>query len=78
MEVSIYPNPNSGFFAIAIPADAGLYDIIVTDIAGRTLKSMNGLRSQSLQMNSLNPGIYIIKIWFRETGETVSERIVVK
>jgi hypothetical protein len=29
-------------------------------------------------MNSLNPGIYIIKIWFRETGETVSERIVVK
>jgi Secretion system C-terminal sorting domain len=78
MEVSIYPNPNSGFFAIAIPSDAGLYDLIVTDIAGRTLKSMNGLRSQSLQMNSLNPGIYIIKIWFRETGEIVSERIVVK
>lgn len=78
IDVSVYPNPCNGFFAIAVPADAGLYDVMLTDVTGRVLKSMNGLRSQSLQMNNLNPGIYILMIWFRETGETITERIVVK
>lgn len=78
MDVFVYPNPCNGYFAIAVPADAGLYDVILTDIAGRTLKSMNGLSSQLLQMNNLNHGVYIMKIWFRATGETVTERIVVK
>lgn len=78
IDVSVYPNPCNGFFAIAVPADAGLYDVLLTDVAGRVLRSMSSLRSQSLQMNSLNQGIYIIKIWFRETGEAITERIVVK
>lgn len=78
INVSVYPNPCNGFIAIAIPADAGLYDAVLTDVAGRVLRSMKGLHSQSLEMSSLNPGIYIMKIWFRETGETITERIVVK
>ncbi len=78
IDVSVYPNPCNGFFEIAVPSDAGLYDVVFTDIAGRVLRSMSSLRSQSLQMNSLNPGIYIMKIWFRETGETITERIIVK
>ncbi len=78
IDISVYPNPCNGFFAIAVPSDAGLYDVILTDVAGRTLKSMSGLRNQILQINILNHGIYIMKVWFRETGETITERIIVK
>lgn len=78
IEVLVYPNPCNGFFVIAVPVDAGLYDVILTDAAGRILKSMNGLQNQSLQINNLNPGMYMMKILFHKTGETILERIVVQ
>ena len=77
-DLSVYPNPNRGFFTIAVPADAGVYDVLLIDVAGRILRSMNGLRNQSLKMNALSPGIYIVKISFRETGEAITERIIVQ
>ena len=77
-EVFVYPNPSSGFFAIAVPADAGMYDIVLTDIMGRTIKSMRGLYSQTLQMANLNSGIYVMKLYFHETGESITKRVVIK
>lgn len=78
IDLSVYPNPSNGFFTIAVPANGGVYDVLLTDVAGRFLRSINGLRSQSLKMNGLSPGIYIVKIWFRETREAITERVIVQ
>lgn len=78
MLVAVYPNPTKGLFTIAVPADAGLYDVILSDYAGRVIRTERSLRSQSIQMNKLLPGVYLLKIWFRETGETITERVIVQ
>ena len=78
MYVTIHPNPSNGTFKIALPSNAGSYDMMLTDYCGKMLKQMSGLRNQTLQMNNLQPGVYVLKILFRETGETLTERVVVQ
>lgn len=78
MNVSIYPNPSNGRFSIAVPADAGLYDVMLTDVTGRVLLLKNSQRNQSIQIQRFYPGCYLLKIWFRETGETITEKVVVQ
>jgi len=78
MYVTIHPNPNNGIFKVAVPVDAGVYDVIVTDYCGKMLKTMYSLRNQNLQINNLLPGVYILKIIFRESGESITERIIVQ
>jgi hypothetical protein len=78
MLLTVYPNPTNGLFTIAVPADAGLYDVILTDYSGRVLRIERSLRNQSIQMNQLLPGVYLLKVWFRESGETVTERVSVQ
>jgi hypothetical protein len=76
--VAVYPNPTKGMFTIAVPADAGLYDVMISDYSGRVIKADRSLRNQSLQINKLLPGVYLLKIWFIETGETITERVIVQ
>lgn len=78
MQLSVYPNPTKGLFTVAVPADAGLYDVILSDYSGRVLRIERSLRNQSIQMNQLLPGVYLLKVWFRESGETVTERVIVQ
>ncbi len=44
-DIMIYPNPAVAAFSIAVPADAGSYDISISDISGRIIKTMNAVRS---------------------------------
>ena len=78
MLVAVYPNPTKGMFTIAVPADAGLYDVMLSDYSGRVMRAERSLRNQSFQVNKLLPGVYMLKIWFRETGETITERVIVQ
>ncbi|MFY7840719.1 MAG: T9SS type A sorting domain-containing protein [Lacibacter sp.] len=78
LHVTIHPNPSNGTFKVALPLNVGSYDVILTDYCGKVLRQMSGIRSQAVQMNNLMPGIYVLKIWFRETGEALTERIVVQ
>ncbi|TWI79113.1 putative secreted protein (Por secretion system target) [Lacibacter cauensis] len=77
-DVMIYPNPAVAAFSIAVPADAGSYDISISDISGRIIKTMNTVRSQSVYFNQFVPGIYIVKVQFKEAGVSVTKRIVVQ
>lgn len=77
-DIMIYPNPAVAAFSIAVPADAGSYDISISDISGRIIKTMNAVRSQSVYFNQFIPGTYIVKIQFREAGVSVTKRIVVQ
>lgn len=76
--VTVHPNPNAGAFNVAVPSDAGIYDLILTDYCGKVLKTMNGVRNQSVQINNLSPGIYLLKMNFREKGGSLTEKVIVQ
>lgn len=77
-DILVYPNPAVASFSIAVPADAGSYDLSISDISGRVIKTMNAVRNQSIYFNQFVPGTYIVKVQFRETGVSVTKRIVVQ
>lgn len=76
--VSVYPNPSRGATNVAIPAGSGIMDISLNDFAGKSVQTWNGINISNLQLSNLKPGIYMLRISFRETGEQLTERIVVQ
>lgn len=78
MYAMVRPNPSNGTFKVDIPSDAGIYDLMITDLTGRVIKNMYGLNNQTIQFNNLFPGVYVMKINFRESGESVTERVIVQ
>lgn len=78
MSILIYPNPGNGTFNIVVPSEVGVYDVTVTDYCGKMLRTFMAVQNKSFQMNNLLPGVYMLKVKFRETGETVTERIVIQ
>ena len=77
-DLFIYPNPAVSSFSIAVPTDAGSYDLIISDMSGRIIKSMYAVRNQTVSFNRFVSGIYFIKVQFRETGVSITKRIVVQ
>lgn len=76
--VLVYPNPNRGSFRVTVPVNSGIYDMIFCDNSGRVVKQLLGLRNTQSEVSGILPqGVYVIKIYFRETGDTVIEKIVV-
>lgn len=59
-EVSVFPNPNNGFFTLKIQADA---QVDVLDIFSRIVLKMTLLKGeQKLDFSSLSNGVYILNI----------------
>lgn len=59
--VEIYPNPANEFITVSVDVNS-FSKIEITDLQGRVqMKEMSG--SNSINVKSLNPGIYFIKIW---------------
>jgi hypothetical protein len=72
----IYPNPsNNGKFNIVFD-NASVKDVIVSDMNGRILKQWNGL-TNNLQVNSLQPGVYTLRIIDVQSGLQTTEKIIV-
>jgi hypothetical protein len=76
--VSVYPNPGRGATNVSIPANAGKLDIALTDFAGKIIQDWNDVSISNLQLANLKAGVYILRIHFRETGEQLTERIVIQ
>ncbi len=76
--IAVYPNPSRGTTNVAIPDGVGTVDISLNDFTGKSVQRWNGLNTRSLQLNNLKPGMYMLRISIRETGETITERISVQ
>lgn len=62
--VEIYPNPAKDFISLSTEANS-ISKIEITDLQGRIqMKEMPG--SNNINVISLNPGIYFIKIWMND------------
>ncbi|MBC8266148.1 MAG: T9SS type A sorting domain-containing protein [Flavobacteriales bacterium] len=60
-KVMIYPNPTSGKINIDLPNNEK-FDIQIFEINGKLIESWNDVTNQLTINNSLNKGVYIIKI----------------
>ena len=70
----VYPNPSNGIVKIKTETPA---DVVVMDITGKTVYTMNQVTSDSqLNLSSLQKGIYMAKIMCEGTEET--QKIILK
>jgi len=78
VETVVYPNPSvDGKINIIFKNAAATRDIAVTDMTGRTVKEWKNYSSNSLQVESLNPGMYTLRSIDRQTGEKSVEKLMV-
>lgn len=73
---SVYPNPVLDFINIASTNNMPLNTIIITDVNGRTIKSLyNNEYQRKIDISDLNSGIYFVTI---ETPEGMSTKKIIK
>lgn len=78
LQVLIYPNPSNGKINIVLPDGNGATDITMIDFSGKLIKTWTGYKILNIQLTDLNRGIYTLLISNRETGEKVSQKIIVQ
>jgi hypothetical protein len=76
--VTIYPNPARGTTQIVFPEGTGTVDVALDDFSGKTIQRWNGLQVKNLQLSNLKPGLYMIRIVDRSTGEQIAERLLIQ
>lgn len=74
----VFPNPGRETVNVIFPADAGLTDVSLEDMSGKTLRRWNGINQQQLQLQQLQPGLYMLRVQFRATGEQTVQKIVIQ
>lgn len=76
----ITPNPLTSYSVINIDnSKSTTHDVIVTDIAGRTVKTMNAVRGSQIgiERGNLNPGIYFVTV-INEDGERGTQKLMIQ
>ncbi len=74
--VIIYPNPAAGEATIILPSGIGAVDIVLHDAAGKEIRKWSGVIDQ-LRVNGLNPGLYMLRIFIKDTGVNEAHKILV-
>ncbi len=78
-EVSIYPNPASGFASVTFGSLSGFADLKLTDALGKSVLTVNQIetsRAYILDLSALPEGIYLATI--TAGGQQVAKKVVVK
>ena len=75
--VQIYPNPSGGIFNVKLPTTNLIYDLEITDLAGKVLRKQTGTSGvNSLNLTKMTKGVYLLKI----TGakNTVIQKLIIE
>ena len=74
----VYPNPShDGTVNVVFEDLNASRDIMVSDLNGRVIKQWRNVTNNNLIIDNLMPGLYMIRIVDRETGDQVNEKLVV-
>jgi hypothetical protein len=77
-QMVVYPNPSKGSARVSLPVQSGKADITLEDFSGKTIQRWAGYSSNTLQLDQLRPGIYLIRVRVQETGEQLIDRLIVQ
>lgn len=76
--IIVYPNPAAnGQVNVLFENDRDKLDLFLTDMSGRVWKQWNNYADNTLNIANLTPGMYILKIVNRGTGESEAKKIMV-
>lgn len=73
-DYKLYPNPSNGTFMIQLADDSMVYDVVIFSTVGQKVFEKSG-NSDVLEINHLQSGIYLIKVYY--AGETVTKKIII-
>jgi len=76
-KISVYPNPNKGNAIVVLPGNSNLADITLSDISGKIIKSWREYGNSTLELTSLQPGMYFLNVSFRESNNKTVLKVVV-
>lgn len=74
----VYPNPSTdGHVKIILADQEDKKDITITDMNGHTLQQWTGITNNTLQINNLRTGMYILRVINKKTRNQSVEKIIV-
>jgi hypothetical protein len=76
IDILVYPNPSTGMAKVVFPKGIGPVEMILVDGAGKEIKRWYGV-FEILQLDNLNAGYYMLRIFIKETGDVQLKRLVV-
>ncbi len=75
----VYPNPSAtGNINVVFDSNSGVRDVMVSDAAGRLVKTFRSITNNNLQIENLKRGFYTLKVTNRTTASSSVEKVVVK
>ncbi len=76
--VSVFPNPAVNHNTnVVLPEDAGMMQIALYDFTGRIVQKWDNNRATNIPLNNLKSGAYTLKVILSESGEMITQRIIV-
>jgi hypothetical protein len=75
---TIYPNPASGKSMLVLPEGIGKTDVYLEDITGKRIRSWEAIQTSRFEISNVAPGLYLVRIISRETGEQLVERLLMQ
>ena len=75
--ILIYPNPSDGRVNIVFDNEPARRDLSVNDMSGRVVKQIRNITANSISIDNLAPGMYMVRVVNSETGEQAVQKIVV-
>ncbi len=78
LDVTLYPNPSPDGNVTVVFSNSDRKDIQLTDGNGRIIKMQAGISTNRYMLNGLRTGLYFLKITQPSTGESKTEKIMVR
>jgi hypothetical protein len=73
----VYPNPSTGNAKIVLTDVSEVFDVQVITPFGQVIKTQNMEKQNTIELNNLKSGMYMIRIVNNKTGETTSKKLSV-
>ncbi len=76
-DFTLYPNPSVGYSKITIADLSEATHVEVIDNAGRVVKSIELKNTNTVEINNLSNGIYLVRITNKVTGDALTKKLSV-
>ena len=76
-DFTVFPNPSNGYTKISIADVTEATTVEVIDNAGRVIKTIALKNSNTVEVNGLQNGIYLVRITNKATGDAVTKKLSV-
>ena len=73
----MFPNPSNGNAKVTISDISESTEIQLVDLSGRVLKNVIISNSNTVELNSLKKGMYMIRIVNKNSGESTTQKLSV-